>query len=79
MHPYQREILTSALEGRERELIEYQVNIDNYRLALTKISDSDEELAPFKQQLENLLSSSLLEQRKSQIIRDVIAEQLAAE
>ena len=77
MHPYQREILTSALEGRERELIEYQVNIDNYRLALTKISDSDEELAPFKQQLENLLSSSLLEQRKSQIIRDVIAEQLA--
>ena len=77
MHPYQREILTSALEGREKELIEYQVNIDNYRLALTKISDSDEELAPFKQQLENLLSSSLLEQRKSQIIRDVIAEQLA--
>lgn len=79
MHPYQREILTSALEGRERELIEYQVNIDNYRLALTKISDDDEELQPFKQQLENLLSSSLLEQRKSQIIRDVIAEQLAAE
>ena len=79
MHPYQREILTSALEGRERELIEYQVNIDNYRLALTKIADDDEELLPFKQQLENLLSSSLLEQRKSQIIRDVIAEQLAAE
>ena len=79
MHPYQREILTSALEGRERELIEYQVNIDNYRLALTKIADDDEELQPFREQLQNLLSSSLLEQRKSQIIRDVIAEQLAAE
>ena len=77
MHPYQREILTSALEGRERELIEYQVNIDNYRLALTKIADDDEELQPFREQLQNLLSSSLLEQRKSQIIRDVIAEQLA--
>ena len=77
MHPYQREILTSALEGRDRELIEYQVNIDNYRLALTKIADDDEELQPFKQQLENLLSSGLLEQRKSLIIRDVIAEQLA--
>lgn len=77
MHPYQREILTSALEGRERELIEYQVNIDNYRLALTKIADDDEELLPFREQLQNLLSSSLLEQRKSQIIRDVIAEQLA--
>ena len=77
MHPYQREILTSALEGRERELIEYQVNIDNYRLALTKIANDDEELQPFREQLQNLLSSSLLEQRKSQIIRDVIAEQLA--
>ena len=77
MHPYQREILTSALEGRDRELIEYQVNIDNYRLALTKIADDDEELQPFREQLQNLLSSSLLEQRKSQIIRDVIAEQLA--
>lgn len=79
MHPYQREILTSALEGRDRELIEYQVNIDNYRLALTKIADDDEELQPFREQLQNLLSSSLLEQRKSQIIRDVIAEQLAGQ
>lgn len=79
MHPYQLEILTSALEGRERELVEYQTNIDNYRLALLKIADDDEELQPFKSQLEELLRSSLLEQRKSQIIRDVIAEQLAAE
>lgn len=79
MHPYQREILTSALEARERELIEYQVNIDNYRLAIDKIADDDEELQPFKEQLENLLRSSLLEQRKSTIIRDVIADQLAAE
>ena len=79
MHPYQLEILTSALEGRERELIEYQTNIDNYRLAIAKIDDDDLELQSFKEQLENLLSSSLLEQRKSQIIRDVIAEQLAAE
>ena len=79
MHPYQREILTGALEGREKELIEYQVNIDNYRLAIAKISDDDEELLPFREQLQNLLSSSLLEQRKSTIIRDVIAEQLAAE
>ena len=77
MHPYQREILTTALEGREKELIEYQVNIDNYRLAIARISDDDEELLPFREQLQNLLTSSLLEQRKSTIIRDVIAEQLA--
>jgi len=79
MHPYQHEILTTALEGREKELIEYQVNIDNYRLAITRISDDDKELLPFREQLQNLLTSSLLEQRKSTIIRDVIAEQLAAE
>lgn len=78
MNAYQQEILTSALEARERELIEYQVNIDNYTLAIAKIADDDEELQPFKQQLQGLLASSLLEQRKSKLIRDVIAEQLAA-
>jgi len=77
MHPYQREILTGALEAREKELIEYQVNIDNYRLAIAKIADDDEQLQAFKEQLQGLLTSSLLEQRKSTIIRDVIAEQLA--
>ena len=75
MHPYQREILTTALEGRERELIEYQVNIDNYRLAIEHIGD-DEELQPFKEQLQGLLSSSLLEQKKSRVILDVIQQQL---
>jgi hypothetical protein len=48
-------------------------------MAIARISDDDEELLPFREQLQNLLSSSLLEQRKSTIIRDVIAEQLAAE
>ena len=76
MHPYQREILTTALEGREKELIEYQVNIDNYRLAIEKIG-SDEELQPFREQLQNLLASSLLEQKKSQVIFEVIQDQLA--
>ncbi len=75
MHPYQREILTAALEGREKELIEYQVNIDNYRLAIEHIG-SDEELQPFREQLQNLLASSLLEQKKSQVILTVIKQQL---
>ena len=79
MTPYQIELLTAALEGREKEIIEYQTNIDNYRLAINKIADNDLEMIPFRDQLQNLLSSSLLEQRKSQIIRDVIAEQLAAQ
>ena len=76
MHPYQREILNTALEGRERELIEYQVNIDNYRLAIERIGD-DEELQAFREQLQNLLTSSLLEQKKSRIILEVIQSQLA--
>ena len=71
------EELQQHIAHRTAEINVYQVNIDNYRLALTKIADDDEELQPFREQLQNLLSSSLLEQRKSQIIRDVIAEQLA--
>ena len=75
MHPYQREILTSSLEGREKEIIEYQTNIDNYRLAIEHIGD-DEELADFKLQLEELLRSSLLEQKKSKVILTVMKQQL---
>ncbi len=78
MNAYQKEILTSALEAREKELIEYQVNIDNYRLAINKITDKDTDLFSFRDQLKALLESSLLEQKKSKIIRDVIAEQLSS-
>lgn len=74
-HEYRKEILTAALDARIREVTEYQVNIDNYRLAIEKIGD-DEELRPFKQQIQALLASSLLEQRKAQIMLDVIRCQL---
>ena len=66
MHPYQREILTASLEGREKEIIEYQTNIDNYRLAIEHIGD-DEELADFKLQLEELLRSSYLNRKKARL------------
>ena len=74
-HEYQKEILTSALDARIKEVTEYQVNIDNFRLAIERIGD-DQELQPFKQQLQELLASSLLEQRKAQIMLDVIKGQL---
>ena len=74
-HRYQKEILTGALEARIKEVTEYQVNIDNFRLAIEKIGD-DQEMQPFKEQLQNLLSSSLLEQRKAQIMLEVIQSQL---
>lgn len=72
---YRKEILTAALDARIKEVTEYQVNIDNYRLAIERIGDDDEELRPFKQQIQALLASSLLEQRKAQIMLDVIRVQ----
>jgi len=74
-HEYQKEILTSALDARIKEVTEYQVNIDNFRLAIERIGD-DYELQQFKQQLQELLASSLFEQRKAQIMLDVIKSQL---
>jgi hypothetical protein len=75
MNAYHHEILTSALDARIKEVTEYQVNIDNFRLAIERIGD-DVELQEFKQQLQVLLASSILEQRKSQIMLDVIQSQL---
>jgi hypothetical protein len=75
MTPYHRELLESALEGREREVTEYEVNIRNFRAALRKVGD-DPSMAAFKAHLESLLSSSILEQRKAQIMLEVVREQL---
>jgi len=72
---YKREILIAALDARIKEVTEYQVNIDNFRLAIAKIGN-DDELQPFKQHLQSLLTSSILEQRKAQIMLDVIRSQV---
>jgi hypothetical protein len=75
MNHYHLEILQSALEGREKEITEYQVNIDNFRLAIEEIGN-DADLQEFKQNLENLLASSLLEQKKAAVMLRVIKRQL---
>lgn len=75
MNTYHREILTASLEARQKEFTEYQVNIDNFRLAIEAIGD-DGELQPFKSQLQELLASSLLEQKKAKIMLGVIEAQL---
>jgi hypothetical protein len=69
------EMLKSALVGREDEILHYQINIDNYQRAIVK-AQQDPELADFVIKLEELLSSSRLEQKKAIIIRDVICELL---
>ena len=78
------EILTANLAAREDEIVGYQININNYRLAVAKItlehtSDSalDVAMQEFATQLEDNLQQNIIEQRKAMIIRDVIADQLA--
>lgn len=72
---YKKELLKNALTTRMNEVTEYQVNVDNFRLAIEKIGE-DPFLQEFKKQLEELLSSTLHEQRKSQIMLEVIQSQL---
>lgn len=73
------EILKQALEHREQEVLHHQINIDNYILALEEIEinyKDDKDLIGFKEQLQNLLSSSIIEQRKEIIMRNVIKKQV---
>lgn len=72
---YRKQILNDAFEQRQREIVEYQINIDNYRLAIEKVGN-DSDLQDFKDHLEHLLKTSIIEQKKSQIIHDVIKSQM---
>lgn len=70
-------VLKDALTARNDEVMMYQINIDNYKLAIEFIDKSgDEELIEFRTQLQNLLSTEILEQKKTSIMRDVIIHQL---
>lgn len=71
------EILKQTLEARIDEVMGYQINIDNYTLAITEIDKSgDTDLAPFKEQLEMLLKSEILEQKKAKIMLEVVRKQV---
>ena len=72
-------ILTDAHEHRQREVLHHQINIDNYTLAIQEIEakhPGDEVMAEFANRLRDLLASSIIEQAKEVILRDVIAKQL---
>lgn len=73
------DILTNALEQRKREILHYQINIDNYMGALALITEkysNNPALESFVTQLEGLLESSILEQTKEKIMLEVIERQL---
>lgn len=72
-------ILTEAYEHRQREVLHHQINIDNYQLAIEEINErhhGDETMAEFSNRLRDLLASSIIEQAKEVIMRDVICKQL---
>ena len=75
-----KEILAMSLEGREQEVMTYQINIDNYALALEEIGnlppDERNELLDFAEQLRSLLTSEKLEQKKAKIMLAVIKKQV---
>jgi len=76
------EILASALEAREQEVMHYQINIGNYTLALEEISklsvEERADLSAFADQLRNLLASEKVEQKKAQIMLSVVKAQINA-
>lgn len=79
MKTERQSILTDALKHRQGEVQMHQINIDNYRLALAEIAENysdDPDMADFAVQLQSLLDSALIEQRKEIIMRDVLAKQL---
>lgn len=74
------DFLKTALKGRNSEILDYQINIDNYTRAIAKIDVEHADnpaMVEFKARLQELLESSKTEQLKAIIIRDVIAEQIA--
>jgi hypothetical protein len=74
------EILTTSLTAREQEVMHYQINIDNYTLALEEIgklsSEECEEMSAFANQLAELLASEKLEQKKAKIMLAVVKKQI---
>jgi translation initiation factor 2B subunit (eIF-2B alpha/beta/delta family) len=74
------EILKASLDARIQEVMHYQINIDNYRIALEEISKmSDDErvmLAGFSDQLRTLMASEKLEQKKAQVMLTVLQKQV---
>jgi Cys-tRNA synthase (O-phospho-L-seryl-tRNA:Cys-tRNA synthase) len=73
------ETLKAALEARNEEIENYQINIDNYARAIDKINlehSDNPAMIEFRDYLTGMLASSKTEQLKAIIIRDVIADQL---
>ena len=69
------EILITSLVVREREILDYQINIDSYEKAITLAGD-DPDLSGRVVQLEELLVTEKGEQKFSQLMLDALEAQL---
>ena len=74
------EILRINYDARIQEVMHYQINIDNYTLALAHIAamaaDERSELLVFADQLTGLLASERMEQKKARVMLEVLRQQL---
>lgn len=74
------EILEMSLKAREQEVMHYQINIDNYTIALEEIDSlppqERAEMSSFATQLAELLASEKLEQKKAKIMLAVVKKQI---
>lgn len=71
------EVLKQAFDTRIDEVAGYQINIDNYVLAIP-LAESDPDLVDFTAQLRALLASEKLEQKKAKIMLSVLETQIGS-
>jgi len=73
------QILQEALKPRNDEILNYQINIDNYTRAIDKINtqySDNPDLIKFRDMLTTEVKNHTIEQLKAIIIRDVITDQI---
>lgn len=78
--PTREEILATSLAARDQEIMLYQINIDNYTIALNEINNMSAEeraeVGSFADQLTELLASEKREQMKAKIMRTALQRQM---
>ena len=73
------EILVTAAAGRRDSVLNYQINIDNFRLAIIKIETehaNNPAMTKFADDLRGLLTANETEQLKELIMLEVLEQQL---
>ena len=70
-----KDVLKQALSARIEEVAGYQLNIDNYKLAIP-LAEQDNDLKDFSNQLKSLLATEIVEQKKAIVMLRVIEMQL---